>query len=137
MTGIPPKLAAGLDRDGWERLLLNGADGVFLVEAAARLIARHDYWMHVPQFLNFVEFHPPEAAGIWYVRAVSALENNQLPTRNQEDANVLRIAASLVTAHRVILREVVENNSADTIRLIAEALMYADGFTTSTATPGA
>jgi hypothetical protein len=135
MTGTPPPWLRGLDREGWERVLMNGADEKFLVEAAARLIARHGYWLGLPEFAEFLEFYPPDAAGIWYKRAAQALDDGRLPVRDQEDANVLRLAASLVVPYRVSLGEVIENNSAETIALIAEAMMYADGFLSSRATP--
>jgi len=113
------------------------AGEVFLVEAAIRLIARHGYWLHNAGFLKFVGFSTPDAAAIRFKQAAEALDAGELTVRDDEDANVLRLAASLVTSYRLILREAVENNSRETIKLIAEAIMYADGFTTSEATPRA
>jgi hypothetical protein len=133
MTSVP-EFARGLDRAGWERLLFNGASEQFKIEAPARLIARHGYWLEVPEFMEFVEFYPPDAAGIWHLRAVEALDAGRLPVRFQEDGNVLRFAAGLAVEYPFLLKYAAENNSAETIELMAEALMYKDGFTTSTAT---
>lgn len=133
MTEIPD-FARGLDDADWERLLFNGADGQFKIEAPARLIARHGYWLHVPEFMPFVEFYPPDAAGIRFPDAARALDEGRLPVRDQEDENVLRFAAGLAGEYRFLLTYAAENNSAEAITLMAEALMYKDGFTTSTAT---
>ena len=54
--------------------------------------------------------------------------------RDQEDENVLRFAAGLAEEYAFLLTYAAENNSAEAITLMAEALMYKDGFTTSTAT---
>lgn len=133
MTEIPD-FAQRLDAAGWERLLFNGASGQFKIEAPARLIARHGYWLEVPEFMEFVEFYPPDAAGIWFLKAARALDAGRLPVRDQEDENVLRFAAGLAEEYTFLLKYAAENNSAETIELMAEALMYKDGFTTSTAT---
>ena len=133
MTDVP-EFARGLDRAGWERLLFNGADRQFKVEAPARLIARHGYWLEVPEFMAFLGFYPPDAAGIYYQQAAEALDAGRLPVRDQEDANVLRFAAGLADEYTFLLTYAAENNSAETIELMAEALMYKNGFTTSTAT---
>ncbi|GAA0526771.1 hypothetical protein GCM10010172_04160 [Paractinoplanes ferrugineus] len=130
-----PDFAQGLDAPGWEKLLFNGADAQFTIEAPARLIARHGYWLQVPEFMEFVEFYPPDAAGIRFPEAAAALDAGRLPTRDQEDENVLRFAAGLAGEYRFLLTYAAENNSAEAIALMAEALMYRDGFTTSTATP--
>jgi hypothetical protein len=133
MTDVP-EFAWGLDRAGWERLLINGADGQFNIEAPARLIARHGYWLEVAEFMAFVEFYPPDAAGIAYLEAARALDVGRLPVRDREDENVLRFAAGLAQEYPFLLKYTAENNSAETIELMAEALMYSDGFTMSTAT---
>jgi hypothetical protein len=135
MTEDMSAAAGEWDAETWERVLIAGSSEVFLVEAAVRLVARHDYWLHLPEFREFVEYYPPDGAGIWFKAAAQALDDGKLVIRDQEDGNVLRIAASLATMYRVIIREVIENNSPETLKLIAEAMMYADGFLTSTAHP--
>lgn len=128
--------AADLDKRDLDRLLMEGAGGIYLNEASARLLIRHDFWLGQRDFLEYVVVYgdPPEAAGIDWPAALKALERGELRC-DSEQRSILKIAGSISTFYLVSLREVVENIDRENIRHIAEAIMYADGFLGSTANP--
>jgi hypothetical protein len=125
-----------LDRDALVSLLMRGASAVYLHEASVLLLAHHEHWLRRPDFRRFVELYgdPPEAAGVQWDAVVTALESGRLPAGEEETA-VLKIAASLAGHHAVSLYDVVQGLSRDTVKHVAEALMYADGFLESVADP--
>ena len=113
---------------------MEGASGVFLFEAGVLLIHRHGYWLRNPDFRRFIRWDdPPGAASIDYQAALAALEIGELRTDDEEAWKVLHLAASLSSTHSIYLREMVEGLEQDTVRYVAEAIMYADGFLESKA----
>jgi hypothetical protein len=127
---------AELEDDRLVELLMEGASGVYLHEAPVRLVALYGYWLHDESFRSFLVPYgePPEAIGIRWEDAVAALDRGEI-IADDEETKVLRIAASICTPYRVILRECVEGLDADTVKHVAEAIMYADGYLSSTAHP--
>ncbi|MBG6134655.1 hypothetical protein [Longispora fulva] len=117
-------------------LLMKGAGGIYLQEAATRLLARHGYWLRDREFLRFVVTYedPPVAAGIRWKAAVDALDRGELEA-GIEERSILRIAASLCTFYNISLRDVVEGIDAVNIKHVAESIMYADGYLNSIAEP--
>lgn len=124
-----------LDREELFRLLINGASGMYLHEAAVVLLDKHGYWLGREDFLTYVDVdRSNDWAAIDYRRLMPALDGGNLPA-GEEEAKILRIAASLSGIYPVLLREVVEGIDLANIKLVAEAIMYADGFLSSTAQP--
>lgn len=117
-----------------EALLVKGASGLYVQEAAGRLLARHGYWLKQTEFHRFVELYgdPVEAMGIRWLDAVESLDAGDLPA-SAEAANVLRIAASIAEFYQVCLREAVEYLSRETVELVATAVMYAATYVDSVA----
>lgn len=117
-------------------LLMKGASAVYLHEAAITLLARHGYWLSRKEFLRFVEVYddPPAAAGIHWDAVVAALDGGDLSAGEEETA-VLKIAASIAGHYGVFLYDVVQGLSRETVKYVAEAIMYADGFLESVADP--
>jgi hypothetical protein len=128
--------ATRLDRDHLAMLLHEGANGVFLQEAAVRLIVRHEYWLKHEDFLEFVVVYgdPPETAGIDWIAALRALDGGELRAEHEE-ASLLRIAGSIGSFYPICLRDMIEGIDLENIKHIAEAIMYADGFLGSVAQP--
>ena len=127
---------SGLENDRLIELLMEGASGVYLHEAAVRLIARYGYWLHDESFRSFLVPYgePPEAIGIRWEDAVAALDRGEI-VADDEETKVLRIAASIATFYRISLRDCVEGLDASTVKHVTEAIMYADGYLSSTAHP--
>jgi len=117
-----------------EELLMRGASGVYVHEASARLLLRHDYWLHRPEFSPFVVPYgePVDAIGIRWAEAVEALDAGRLKG-TPEAESVLRIGASICTFYKVSLREEIEGLTQDSVEMVAEATMYAASFLSSTA----
>jgi len=127
-----------VDKEQLRELLTRGAEGVFLIEAAIRLVIRHEYWLNNERFLDYVKIYgdPPAGAVIDFKPMMVEFDKDRFGAPDEE-AHVLMIAASLCVPYFVCLREVVEGLDLDTIRLVAEAIMYADGFLESVADPRA
>ncbi|MCO6008499.1 hypothetical protein NE236_26330 [Actinoallomurus purpureus] len=117
-------------------LLMRGAGGNYVYEASVQLLVRHGYWLSNRDLLKFVVTYedPPAAAGIEWGAAVAALDSGDLEA-DQEQAVILRIAASISGACKIALFDVVQGIDRQNIKYIAEALMYADGFLGSIADP--
>ena len=116
-------------------LLMKGTSGLYIWEAAVRLLARHGYWLRDPGFLRFVELNDEHLyASIDMTEAVAALDRGELHG-DEEATNILRIAASLTIFYQVSFRDVCERISMENIKHVAEAIMYADSFLGSVATP--
>ena len=125
-----------IEHDRLGQLLHEGASGLYINEAAVRLLHRHGYWLRRPEFFQFVDGYgdPVTALGIRWADAVAALDRGELAA-DQEPANILRVAASLCTFYEVSFRDVCERISREGIKHVAEAVMYADGFLDSVADP--
>jgi hypothetical protein len=128
--------AKDMDTDELIALLRLGTSELYYIRASVELIARHRYWLERPDFRQFVEIFPSDdtgtSAGIWLEKAADALDRGELPA-DMEQANVLRMAASLATFYHVSLRDVSERLSPETMKIAAEAIMWAGGYTESTA----
>ncbi len=126
-----------INREELRRLLMRGASEVYLYEAAIMLLCRYcdGYWLSRVDFLRFVDLDMAnDWATIDFDRAMSSLDSGELPA-DDEQAKILRIVASLGGVYPILLREVVEGIDRENIALVAEAIMYADGFLSSTADP--
>ncbi|MFI5908164.1 hypothetical protein [Dactylosporangium sp. NPDC051541] len=126
-----------LDHDQLAAGLMEGAVGVWVVEAAMRLIIRHGALLKNQRFLDFVIVDPDGTAAIDFDAAVAAFEAGALPLEYDEDRNILYIAASLVGRVAIRLKEFIDSNDPTAIKHIAEAMMYADGYLNGVAEPGA
>lgn len=117
--------------------LMRGGGGLFLVEAAIRLLIRHGVWLEDPNFSKFLVYDDAyNWIGVDLAAAAAALEAGELPG-DEEDQKILKIAASLGSnkAYRISLRDVMEGIDQENIKHVAEAMMYADGFLESVADP--
>ncbi|GIH08486.1 hypothetical protein Rhe02_65530 [Rhizocola hellebori] len=123
-------------------LLMRGASGIFLYEAAVLLLRRHGLWLEHPGFRRFIVVEPDgQKASVDLKAAMPALDSGSLTAdtgdwlTDDEAAKILRIVASLSGTYPVLLREVVEGIDRENIKYVAEAIMYADGFLSSQADP--
>lgn len=121
-----------IDEQQLTTMLMRGATGMYLHEAAVRLLLRHGYWLRRRDFRNYIDVDSLGRAAIDFGAAMAALDRGEL-VGDDESQKVLRIAASMSGVYPVHLREVVEGIDRDGIKHIAEAIMYADGFLNSTA----
>ena len=128
--------ARDLDKQVLADLLLAGAEGIFVVEAATRLIVKYEYWLHHDGWLEYVLLRgdPPVTAVVDWKPLMEALDSGFIKAP-AEESQILRIAASLIIPYRIYLREQVEGIDRQNIKLVAEAIMYADGFLESVADP--
>jgi hypothetical protein len=109
-------------------LLRIGAQGYHPDEAAVDLLIRHNTWLHRSDFVCTcvnVETGDEVAAFIDWHAAIRALNAGDLPCSTSE-ASVLRIAAGLGGV-AVDLRAMLGGLDARNIRLVAEAVMHANG----------
>jgi hypothetical protein len=86
-----------IEQDDLASLLMQGAGGLYVNEAAVRLIVRHGYWLRRTDFIqNFVVLYgePADSAGVRWELAASALDGGELKA-DKDPANVLRAAASI------------------------------------------
>ncbi len=135
--------AEDIEPDRLADLLMAGTGEILCVEASVRLLVRHGFWLRHRGFLRHVELFgdPVEAAGVHWKDVMAAFDEDGLGLRvnadftDQEAANILRIAASLHTFYQLSLRDVMERIGRDGIKHVAEAIMYADGYTGSVAQP--
>jgi len=80
-------------------LLADSAAGIPADLAAVELIARHDHFLHAPEFRRLIaacrsDFTGEPVVTIRWKAAIYALDTGRLPCTGSEEA-VLRIAASL------------------------------------------
>jgi hypothetical protein len=111
-------------------LLRNGARGDYAEEAAVGLLIDHDLWLDRSDFAHAcIEIltlaGDVQAAFIDWPAAAQALDLGELPCLTSEAA-VLRIAAGLAGV-TVDLRAMLGGLDACNIRLVAEAVMHANG----------
>lgn len=130
------RTAVGVEPTELAALLWEGASSMFRHEATVAFLIGTEYWLRHEQFLGFVEIYdgPPRAAGVHWAEAMHALHHGVLRA-GQEESSILRIAASIATAYPVSIGEMAENIGRDAVRLMAEAVMYADGFLDAFADP--
>jgi hypothetical protein len=117
-------------------LLQDGVRGCYAEEAAVALLIDHGLWLRRCDFvrtcIEITDFTGDEqAAFIDWRAATQALDLGKLPCSTSE-ASVLRIAAGLAGV-TVDLRARLGGLDARNIRLVAEAVMHANG--TPTALP--
>ena len=126
--------AQDIETDELIELLKLGTSDLYYHDAAVRLISAHRYWLDRRDFRRFVELfdQPRRCAGIWWEKAAAALDRGEMAA-DYEPANILRIAASIATFYPVSFRDVSERLSPESMRLAAEAMMHAGGYTQSAA----
>jgi hypothetical protein len=126
----------GQQNERLKEMLMRGASGMYIHEAAIGLLIKHGFWLTNPTFLEHIVVElDGTVAGIDYKNLMSVVDKTG-GGADEESISILRIAASLSGMYPVHLRDVVEGISRENIRYVAESIMYADGFLTSTATPG-
>jgi hypothetical protein len=112
-------------------LLQDTAAGLPADLAAIELIARHNYFLHRPEFRRIIAagssvFTTQPAAVIRWNAAICALEAGRLPCPNSAEA-VLRIAASIGDDNiPVHLRHHLGNLDQHNINLITTAIAHAN-----------
>jgi hypothetical protein len=114
-------------------LLRVGARGCHSDEAAVGLLVEHDLWLHRHDFVrtcvavetDLFDEDEEVAAFIDWSAAVKVLDAGGLPCSTGEGA-VLRIAAGLAGVP-VNLRAMLGGLDARNIRLVAQAVMHANG----------
>jgi hypothetical protein len=113
-------------------LLQDTASGIPADLAAVELIARHNHFLHQPQFRRLIAAGTSVLTGepvltIRWQAAITALESGRLPATGSEQA-VLRIAASIgdhdIPVH---LRETLGSLDHRNITLVAAAITQANG----------
>jgi hypothetical protein len=113
-------------------LLADTAAGILADLAAVELLARHDHFLHRPEFRRVIaSSHSPftgePAATIRWKAAIYALETGRLPCTRSEQA-VLRIAASIGDdAIPVHLRAALGSLDHRNIALVTTAITRANG----------
>ena len=108
------------------RLLTSTAVGIPADLAAAELIARHNHFLHLPEFRRVITVTPDPAAVIRWKAAIYALQTGRLPCTGSEQA-VLRIAASLGDEHiPVHLRQHLGSLDHRNINLVTTAIARAN-----------
>jgi hypothetical protein len=122
--------------EGLAERLLRDADGSWTVEAATRLLILHGSWLVDPDFSQFIcsgEIEGREWVGIDWRTLGRALEEGTI-VGSQPDISVLEIAASIIGAREIRLRDHMMNHTRRTMEAIAVCLMHAGGHTESSAT---
>lgn len=115
-------------------LLADAADGVCAEMAAVELIARHDHFLHEPEFRRLVAAGSSIISGqplavIRWRAVIHALDRGQLPCSRTEAA-VLRIAASIGDDNVAVnLRTLTGGLDHRNITLITGAITRANGGT--------
>jgi hypothetical protein len=113
-------------------LLQDTASGQPADLAAVELIARHNHFLHLPQFRRLITagssiFTSEPVVTIRWKAAITALESGRLPCTGSEQA-VLRIAASIgdpdIPVH---LRQVLGSLDQHNITIVAAAITQANG----------
>jgi hypothetical protein len=113
-------------------LLQNTACGQPADLAAVDLLARHNHFLHLPQFRRLIVagdsvFTGDPVVTIRWKAAITALETGRLPCTGSEHA-VLRIAASLgdhdIPVH---LRDILGSLDHRNIALVTTAITHANG----------
>ncbi|GAA0333083.1 hypothetical protein NE235_13355 [Actinoallomurus spadix] len=116
-------------------LLREGARGYHPAEASINLLIDHGIWLRRQDFAGaFVVFNDEQSAAVidWR-QAIKALDAGDLPCSTSE-AKILRLAAALDDGPGVVLREVLIGLDAHNIRLVAQAVLHANGTTNGTVT---
>jgi len=108
-------------------LLADTAAGIPADLAAVELIARHNHFLHLPEFRRLIAATGEPAAVIRWKAAIYALENGRLPCTGSEQA-VLRIAASLGDEDiPVRLRQHLGSLDHRNINLVTDAIARSNG----------
>ncbi|MCO6010564.1 hypothetical protein NE236_36960 [Actinoallomurus purpureus] len=126
MSPIPGDLAA---------LLRVGARGYHPEEAAIKLLIDHGTWLRRQDFTRAcVVFDDAQSAAFidWRL-AIKALNAGDLPCSASE-ANILRLATALNGGPGVSLRDALIGLDSRNIRLVAQAVLHANGTTNGTVT---
>ncbi|KWW97413.1 hypothetical protein LI90_4385 (plasmid) [Carbonactinospora thermoautotrophica] len=109
------------------------AKGGYAEEAAVDLLIAHGYWLRNSYLRQYVDYEtdpaahggPPMAAVRWQ-DAIAALDAGKLPCSTSE-GQIFRIAASLGGWIPVNLRDAISGLDHVNIRLVAEAILRANG----------
>jgi hypothetical protein len=102
-----------------------GADGLYTLEAATRLIIAHGTWIARDDFACFIH-HGTGTAAIDWEAVISALDAGRLPCSGGE-RRILRLAASLAYDIPVSLGEAITGIDDRNVGLPIKAVRHASG----------
>jgi hypothetical protein len=102
-----------------------GADGLYALEAATRLIIAHGTWLARDDFKCFIH-HGTGTAAIDWEAAIGALDAGRLPSSGGE-RRMLRPAASLAGQAPASLGDAVTGIDDRNVALLVTAIRHATG----------
>lgn len=102
-----------------------GAQGIYMLEAAAGLVIAHGAWLARGDFRGHI-YHGTEAAAIDWEAVTRALNAGELPSSAGE-GRLLRLAASLAGQAPVVLGDAVTGLDDRNIQVLVRAVLHASG----------
>ncbi|MET7382959.1 hypothetical protein ABZT08_29870 [Streptomyces sp. NPDC005526] len=111
--------------------LRRGTDGLWPLEAAIWLLARHGAWLNSPELRNLAHGGFDENDEVWAgfdARSTKEAIHSGEFGEWREDLAILLVAMSLYGDFPITLRYTCENLSMENLTLISEALFKACGY---------